>query len=289
MTSIFVEQKTNLYKLPSKGIPYKDSSTIKLINGDSVKLRPFLAGDQRNMPASNESDGMMQVFVNQFMKIVEEPKLESYDEFLVSDVFACLYMAKILSYGPEYTRTFFCTGCGAINKDHKFNMKDLDTRTPEDFEKFDEEGNEISSYQFENIEFETTSKKVISYHLPRIKDKKKVDEVLVRWQKNGLSKKYNEAVDRDFLTLIQIIDTIDNKQDTDMNKLKQLEKWTAQDFNELLQLHQEKDTGVIATLPAECEFCGVESEVAMVVTPAFFRPTRRTAKADVGDPVSVSD
>lgn len=256
--------KENLVKLPSQGKCY-DLTKLPLINGDSVKVRPLVAGDQRYLAGTGGDPYLF--YTTLLNRVVLEPKNVSFDCLLMDDVKAILYGNRILSYGEAYHLAFNCDNCQQFN-DKEFSLYNVPTVDADEVE------GDFAAY---NLEFEldagkSTAKKATA-HLGTLGDEKYIAATLTAMRQKGDLK--NENLDRGFVRLAQAIDTLDGETLPMHSKFAALEMVSNETFDEFGEFLVKKGIGIQPTISLECARCNFANEVGLAITHDFFRPPRR--------------
>lgn len=247
--------KEELYPLPSCGF----GSRLPLIGGDSIRIRPMLVGDQRR--ASSAGGDPYAIYQRLLSKTITAPTMDIYlDEMLLSDATAALWAIRSMTWGPGYRMDFPCSGCKAI-RNQEFDTNSLQVRYASD----------IEGYRSEDIEIELSAE-VVTIHLPKMKDQKNLASNVARLQKQRLID--DPELDKPFVQYASYIDTINGKPASIETKFQFLDNLYQTDFDKIVEILAEKDSGILPNQTILCNRCGQETEVALTVTPEFFRPTR---------------
>lgn len=250
----------NVFQLPSQGVPYEQSD-IKLINGDSVKIRPMTVGDQRYLAGAGGD--AYQTYYGMIDRLVVEPKL-SVDDLLMDDVNAILYTIKILSFGEEYDLSFECQSCGHLNR-QKLKLTELEVVNAEDIPGYDPNALEVK-----------LGKHTLTIHAIRLKDEKAVSKQMKNLAKTNIVQ--NESVDRLYVRYAQLIDQIDGKPVMFFkDKMAFIDGLSIGELDELADIINAQSVGVIPRVKVECtdSGCGAENDVRVGVSAAFFRPSAK--------------
>jgi len=246
-----------VFQLPSKAEAYEDRIP------PTVKVRPWLSGDHRYMAASGDS---VELYKHILEKVLVSPQNLDYNLLLVGDVVALVVMVRILSEGPDYTAKFDCAECEE-KQQVLLKLNDLMTRSADD-----EEFIELGGFKAVGIEVEVGGHKYVC-HLSTLADEETVQKVLQAQRKKG--NVGNESVDRAYLRLAQMIDTIDGKELKLMAKLEHVDRLTMDDHEELLRQLNRFDIGILPTQTVKCKICKEENKARMEFDAEFFRPQSR--------------
>jgi hypothetical protein len=255
------------FTFPSLGASYED---LNLIDGNSVEFRPLVAGDQRHL-ATVGSDPY-KIYQSLLSRVIQKPQPMNVDKLLMSDINALLFAVRIKSFGPEYSIGFQCESCGSDQKQDMSLLEHLQVKYSD----------EVEGWSAKDLKLDLPmSGKKLTLHLLTLGDEKQISSILTAWQRNGRSK--NPDIDRIYLTLAQAIDTIDDLGTAEGKPLFITDKYTIIDNlpipdAEALSAFVNKDEiGILPTQKVDCSFCSYTNEVALSITPDFFRSSTRVS------------
>jgi hypothetical protein len=252
----FFQLNQTTFILPSMGLAY-DLEKVPLLGGDSVKMRPFVAGDLRTFKSGNDA---YRLYFNLLSKIVVETKL-SFDELLLSDVLAILFAARIVSFGPEYGITYACDNCNSRERAEI----DLSTIEVKYANEFDFMPSDIPITLGKGIE--------VTAHLPRLKDEKQLNMQLQSMKRSGTV--VDEDIDRSYLRIAMLLDSINGEEEKSiMKKFEFVNNLPIQALNIFNEKLNECDSGIIPKFFDTCKACGWENELALGMGAEFFRPAK---------------
>lgn len=248
--------KQEVYQLPSHGIPYQG---INLVGGDSVMIRPMMVGDQRR--AGNSGSDPYQIYSKLLTRTVVQPSMHNcIDDFLLSDCTAMLWAVRAMTWGPMYKIDLYCGGCNKKRK-HDMDTGMLQTR----------EADEVENYAASGIDVEL-DRSVVTIHLPKMRDIKMVASNVSKLVRAKILEADNEA-DKSFVQAAGYIDQINGKPVSLTEAFQFIEEIHQQDFDRILAVIDEQDTGVLPNQVVTCS-CGRDVDIALTVTPEFFRPSK---------------
>jgi hypothetical protein len=250
-----LQLKERVFQLPSQGKFYKD---IPLVNGDSVVIRPLLAGDQRYLAASGDSYSSYTTLLN---RIVVEPKSCDFNQFLLVDINAIILGVRVLSFGTLYKMPFLCQDCGELNRAYPVMLDTVELTFAD----------ELPGLQVTDLDLELSGKK-IKYHLPTLNDERLINAQLNVFRRSKRMK--NENTDLAFITLCQKIDTIDEKPVNFEQKFNFLENVSQDEYDSLEEQLNRFTLGVSNSVTTTCEACQKTQSARFVTTPDFFRTNR---------------
>lgn len=252
--------KSTIFTFPSLGIPYEG---LDLINGDSVEIRPLVAGDQRYL--ANAGSDPYKIYQSLLSRVIVAPKF-NVDSILLADVNALLYAVRIMSFGPEYEISFTCENCGNPQKAEMSLEKDMMIKYAD----------ETPDWSATNLKLELPrSKKILTCHLLTLGDERAISTTLASWQRTGRSK--NPQVDRIYLRLAQLIDTIDGAEALITDKYTAIDNMPIPDVEAIGELINKEDVGIVPEQLADCSACSYQNEVVLSITPDFFRSSTRVS------------
>lgn len=250
--------KESFFQLPSLGLPYDG---VELINDDSIKTRPFLAGDQKVI-AIRGTDSY-RVYFNLLSRVILEPVNFPIDKMLVSDANAVLFASRIMSFGPNYGFRHKCENCdnsGQVSVD----LSTVDVTYADDLEEFSATGNNITLAR---------SGDTIEFNLPTLGDEKVVSTYMTSRKKKGTV--FGSQLDSTYIRLAQLITSTTGM---DENSVKSLDRRVAyldllplDDLNTLVDAVSAHDVGLKDGFSYTCTECGWENEVKLKINEEFFR------------------
>jgi hypothetical protein len=250
--SIF-QLKSTIFTLPSLGTAY-DLKSIKLINGDSVKLRPFVAGDLRTFKSSNDSYKM---YVNFLSKLIVEPEKLNYDDLLLSDVVAILFATRLMSFGPSYGILYACESCGERNRE-EVDLSAIPVKYANEF-----------SFTPNDLQLEL-GEYTVTTHLARLKDEKFLAAQMQNLKRANLIQ--DEDLDKSYMRIAILIDTINGEPSTSpMRNFDFVNNLPIQCIKEYNDAVSEADSGIVPKIFASCSSCGFDNEIIVSMGSEFFR------------------
>ena len=240
------------YDLPSKGAIYE----VKV--NPHVELRSMTARDemQRLAPSTMPFKVLADIIEN---CMLEKPAIPVYDMCL-GDYEYLLHRLRIVTYGDSYRMTVKCPNedCGEI-VEAETHLNTLELK------EYDEEV--VNNLQ--NIRLPDSGQLItLKFQTPRMLDERetRIKELRKKWKTN---------IDfKTFVTLLQIIDTVDGEKLVGSKLEDYINRLTAKDMLKVLQGSDEltNSIGLNTTLSATCPECGVEFETFFRLGPEFFRP-----------------
>jgi len=106
------------FTLPSHGKVYDPEWNVK----ETFTLRSMSTSEE--MLRLSPSDHKYEVTCNLIDAcMVDSPGISAYD-MCIGDYTYCLYMLRVVTYGPMYKISPTCTYCGNVNQE-EFNLQDL--------------------------------------------------------------------------------------------------------------------------------------------------------------------
>jgi len=254
-----------LFTLPSRGKAY----TFELLADGAVKIRPFLAGDQKVL-ASRATDPY-QTYYALIDRILVEPRKDvDIGSLLVSDTNATLFAARIMSFGTGYPMPYRCEQCGS-NEKHEVDLAEIDVKYEDDIE---------DGFSADGLLHTLANGDIIEYHLPRLNDEKAVSRYIREKKRKDPDSVANLQVETQYTRIAQLIDSIssfeEGKNKSLIAKVLYLNTeilWD--DFNGLVSAIADKDVGIEGTTEATCKACGWENELGLVLNENFFRSSRK--------------
>jgi len=252
--------KDTLFTLPSQGKAYSD---LTLVTGDSVRVRPFIASDQKTLAGS--SGDAHKIYYNILSKVIVEPKGLDFDKLLLSDVNAILFAVRIMTYGPEYGVEHKCPSCGA-QSDIRLNLQEVDVTYADGLDDF--------SFTHQLI---IPKGDTISYHLPTLGDEK-IAGLAVAGIKKRRGFIENMDVERAFARIASLIDEVNGEKVVFIQKkIDYLNEMPANVYNELVDAISANDTGLSPTVELQCPSCQWIDDARLGINAEFFRPrSKRT-------------
>lgn len=259
--------KETIFQLPSQGVL---NSELNLINGDSVKIRPFLAGDQKVM-ATRGSDPY-RIYFNLLSRVIVGPEKLDVNKLLVSDANAILFAVRLMSFGPDYSFRAKCDNCDnteLINSD----LSQIEVAYAED----------IEGFAAETTITLPSSGDLVTVKLPTLEDEKFVATYMNGRKKKGES--FSSQLDSTYIRLAQLITNStgmagENVKST-VGKITYVESMQLNDLNFLVEAVSERDCGIRGNVSHICSSCGWDNELKVSITEEFFRSNTRRSQADI--------
>lgn len=264
----------SLVELPSQGKAY-DLNKIPLINGNSVVIKPYLMGEQRDIEPTFASRNVHKIFQTIVARLLVTPDNIDYDELLMSDIMALSYAVKVKTWGQEFTLPMTCVNCKR-SQIAKITMDKFEVKYAEEFE----------NYEVNNIPIVLNEKHTIVCHVLRLRDEKNVIDGLEKLKK--LKKDKDVDLDTRLLRIASMIDEIDGKKVTDIiAKFEALLTLTGDKIDEIEFEIDSHDGGmVLDAVPVICENAKCKFNNAPYVnlgmSPTFFRGPIPTVQGNAG-------
>lgn len=251
--------KETTYPLPSAGLAYKNLP-MQLIDGDCIKIRPMLVGDQRR--AGSAGTDPYFIYQKLLSRCVVHPNMDQFlDEILLSDATAALWAIRAITWGPEYKVEVTCTGC-KVRKTQILDTSNLQIKRAD----------EIDGYKSTDIEVEIGDK-VITMHLPTMRDSRNLSANINRLTRSKMLD--DPENDSNFILVAGYIDTIDGKPVQNIGEaFTFVDGLLQEEFDKILTVVNDMDAGIQPVQVVTCKKCNREIDVVLTVTPEFFRPTK---------------
>lgn len=253
--------KETIFQLPSRGQIYEG---LGLVNDDSVKIRPFLAGDQKVM-ATRGSDSY-RIYFNLLSRIVLEPLKLDINKLLVSDANAILFAVRMMSFGPEYSFRHKCENC-ETTETVEVDLSQIDVNYAEDIENFAREF----------VIDLPNAKDAVTMRLPTLDDEKFVATYIAGRKKKG--EVFASQLDNTYIRLAHLITESSglNAQlaKSISSKIEYVEKMQLADLNYLIEESAVHDCGITGNVAHTCTSCGWENDVKVGISEEFFRSNSR--------------
>lgn len=239
-----------IFTLPSHGKIYTED--VK----ENFTMRSMTLNEEMQRLA--HSDHKYELLCNIIDKcMVDGPGISSYD-MCIGDYIYCLYMLRIVTYGPEYRISPQCNYCRNVNED-KFNLHDLT---------INEYTDEISKY----VEFMLPeSKRVVTIKpqtprsLDNIEDK-------IKMYKRKITTSLDSTIMCELLNTISKVDGVE----LDSIKLEEFVRSLKMADVNMIQNYSAKlndSIGVDNSIIIKCDMCGLTYRTNLAITSEFFRPT----------------
>lgn len=256
-----LDLKADIFRVPSLGLAYAPDT---LINSDSVKIRPFVSGDQRHLAKQTDS---YRGYFSLLSRLVLSPEKLAFDELLLGDINAMLFAVRLRSFGPNFDVDFSCEMCQA--KNHQIaDLNNVMVRQADEFENFKAEGLEIE-----------LNGKAVTIRLPRLKDEKKLIDNMKSLKVKG-NRVSDSDIDRSYVRLMQAIETIDGKKPILVEAFDFVDNLPIPDIERFGQFLNEHDIGIIKEQKLTCDTCQFENTITLGISAEFFRPSRASASDD---------
>jgi hypothetical protein len=253
MTALELKQQT--FELPSQGRSY--SPTLNLINGTSVNIRPWTAGDQRYF-AVNQNN-LYEAYTTFVQRLVIAPKPLESDLLLMEDVNAIVFAVRIMSFGVDYPMPFICKYCREVSQGVA-KLDKVNLWKAEEIENFSAVDMELKLKDHTLLLHRKTlaDERMINSHMNTLRNRKMVQD---------------EDLDRQFVTFAQQIDSIDGKQEAFQVKFEFLNNLSQGEYNKIGDFLNKQILGLESSVLMTCEKCKEDQEARLVITPEFFRPS----------------
>lgn len=243
--------------LPSEGMV---NSEDNLLGGDSVKVRPFIAADQKIL-AGGGGDSY-RTYRKLLSRIIEGPAELEYDHLLLSDVNAILFGVRILSHGPMYNMQYQCPSCRAQNR-VQLDLNDLEVRYASESEEVFTGTGEIKLGDTE-----------VAFRLATLGDDKEANKMTNHIKRRGGEFSGFET-EKAFVRIALLITKLDDAAVNFNTALKFVNTLPLSQFDSLTIAISDMDCGVVNTVELECSSCGWIEEGSMAINAEFFRPKQR--------------
>lgn len=189
--------------------------------------------------------------------MVQGPGISSYDMCL-GDYIYCLYMLRIVTYGPIYKIRPECRYCKTIIND-EFNLHDL---------KINEYTDDIMKY----IEFKLPDcgrTVMIQPQTPRSLD---IISDQVKMYQRKMSNSLDSSIMCQVMSSIKMVDGVELDSisiESFVRKLSMMDVITILNYQSKLN----DFIGIDNEIVIKCDMCGMEQHAQLAITSEFFRPT----------------
>lgn len=236
-------------------------SELNLIGGDSLKIRPFTAGDQKVMAVRGADS--YRIYFNLLSRVIVSPEKLDLDQLLISDANAILFAVRLMSFGPDYTFNYKCDNCDA-NELVTVNLSEVEAVYAE-----------ADSFISKELTIKLpNSNQTVTYHLPTLADEKVVNTYVLGRKKKG--EVFNSQLDPTYVRIAQLLDEIPeigNQSLVLTSKLLYLnDKMSLVDLNILIDAISNNDIGIKGLVYPVCSSCGWENKLHLGINEEFFRP-----------------
>lgn len=255
----FLKQSTNEIELPSRGLPYPDSSPF---SSGKIHVRSWLTPEEKLIDKLDRGN-----YYSVIKKLVQNVLDEKSDvgELTESDLFFALYWIRGLTYGTTYVVTRTCPEC---DEEIKININ-LSNFTIKYLENYTD-----------SIEFKLPSGIEIKMRLPRFNDlidstENKHSDVFRMGVKVNPDI-YRFALCTDEMTLPNDAHDVLTKENDFPMMLNKI--WPALPAKDMVAIRAELakyDHGYVDPIDIQCPSCGKYIKQGAPLTEEFFRPSGR--------------